>query len=544
MKKCFDAGWRVHFVAGMIASVLHLWLASASAFAQVVREADRVHFLLAVDYPYARAAESLGLDLDGYNMKKAIQDAMRANGFTEGPDGKYTITVLDGRNLSEKLVLEHYRRLKIGENETLVFYYTGHGGFDPEKGHMLAMRNFYKLDKGNEVQQHSRVDRKELLVAMARHHPRAMVVLTDCCSTGGVQFLPGEEVVVPDPAFNKRLKGAGKGEVFRDLFFRGQGVINITAARTGTSATGQREKGGSSFTLALTALLRENRAFFQKDSDQPISWPEAFAPLKTLTELNSLQTRIDPAGGKSYSFHTPEAFALGEPVLKAKGIVPKGGKPPVLEAEATLTNKDASYKKGKDLYYLKNYPVKMLKERAYLISLHSSQFDTFLFVKDRANGKTLAFNHDYGYTSTRSRILFFPPETAEYDVGVSSDDAEATGDFSLVVEESTFENRLAATDAKDTYCLGAFAKRHPIQLKALRSYSIRLESEDTRKLDPFLRIVDEFGNTVAFNDDEDTALGRLNSLVTFRTVSSGTFYIVATSYRPGQTGRYAVFVQD
>ena len=55
---------------------------------------------------------------------------------------------------------------------------------------------------------------------------------------------------------------------------------------------------------------------------------------------------------------------------------------------------------------------------------------------------------------------------------------------------------------------------------------------------------DEFGNTVALNDDEDEAQGRLNSLVTFNTVSAGTYFIVATSYAPGQTGRYGVFIQD
>jgi hypothetical protein len=71
-----------------------------------------------------------------------------------------------------------------------------------------------------------------------------------------------------------------------------------------------------------------------------------------------------------------------------------------------------------------------------------------------------------------------------------------------------------------------------------------LESEDTRVYDPFLRVVDEFGNTIALNDDEDERQGRLNSLVTFRTVSAGTYFVLVTSYSPGQTGRYGVFIQD
>jgi hypothetical protein len=265
--------------------------------------------------------------------------------------------------------------------------------------------------------------------------------------------------------------------------------------------------------------------------------------LTTLTQLESHRILKNKKGGQFADFHTPEAFLLGEPILKAKAAVPAGGKTPVLEKDDSLTRNDPTYKKGNKTFFIKNYPIKMLKDRAYLISLHSSQFDTFLFVKDQS-GKTLAFNDDYGNTTTRSRILFFPLVTGNYNVGVSSFGPGETGEFSLTIQESTYNDALTKTDSKDRYCLGSFAKIHPVHLRALRSYTIRLESEDTDKYDPFLRIIDEFGNTVALNDDEDEAQGRLNSLVTFNTVSAGTYFIVATSFAPRQTGRYGVFIQD
>ena len=45
------------------------------------------------------------------------------------------------------------------------------------------------------------------------------------------------------------------------------------------------------------------------------------------------------------------------------------------------------------------------------------------------------------------------------------------------------------------------------------------------------------------NDDEDTNQQRFNSMISFRTLHGGTYYLVATSYLPAQVGRYAVFIQ-
>ena len=507
-----------------------------SVYAQPPSEASRVHFLLAID-TVDRSSKALGLDLDRDHVKKVIHDSMKALGYPEGPQGRYTDRTLEGNEMTQKMELDHNRRLIVGENVTLVFYYTGHGGFYPEKGHLLAMRNYYNID-GKQWTKYATVDRKELLAAMSRHNPRAIIVLTDCCASTDVPVYSGVRLKAPNPAFKTNLKGQGKGEVFRDLFFRSQGVVNITAAMTGTPARGDRKKGGSHFTVALTNLLRESPQLFDDNGDKLVEWREFFPRLTTLTQIES-----DLRTGRPQDFHTPEAFLLAEPIQKAKGTIPTGGKKPILEKEESLTRTDPTYQKGKQTFFIKSYPVKMQKDRAYLVSLHSSQFDTFLFVKNAA-GKTLAFNDDYGNTTTRSRVLFFPPADDTYQVGVSSYGAGETGDFSLTIQESLFNDALTPQDRKDRYCLGSFAKKHAVHLKALRNYTVQLESEDTDKFDPFLRIVDEFGDTVALNDDEDEAQGRLNSLVTFRTVSSGTYYVVATSFAPGQTGRYGVFVQD
>ncbi len=182
------------------------------ARADEAEEAKHVHFLLAVD-TVTPGTRELGLDLDRDRVLDTIRQAMKSVGYTEGANGRYSIRVLQGKDMTEKNVLDYFRTLNPAPGDTLVFYYTGHGGFYPEKGHLLAMYNQNK--------RRADVDRKELLSAMARHNPRAMIVLTDCCASSDVPIIPGgSKATAPDPKKKVPLQATGKGEVFRDLFFR------------------------------------------------------------------------------------------------------------------------------------------------------------------------------------------------------------------------------------------------------------------------------------------------------------------------------------
>ncbi len=510
-------------------------------------EAAHVYFLLAID-TVTPNAKALGLDLDRDNFAAAIRGAMKSLGYKEGPGGRYSIRILQDGEMSEKMVLDYFRKLKASPQDTLVFYYTGHGGFYPEKGHLLAMRNYYDLKTGRQTK-YAVVDRKELLAAMARHNPRAMIVLTDCCASTQLPLVPGGDKKTP-PDMNRKpvLNGNGQGELLRDLFFKSRGVVNITAARTGTAAEGRRNEGGSHFTVALWKLLKEKPQPFDRDKNGVVEWKEFFPALENLTEQESFHYLKNAKGDylsnrngeKLYTFHTPEAFTLGEPIRKTKGLALAKGKPALLDVDDNLASHDRTYNKGANLHYIKDFPLPMKRDKAYLVSLHSSNFDTFLFVKDTQH-KTLAFNDDYGHTTTRSRVLFYPPADGTYLVGVSSYGPEETGRFSLTVQESTAVDQLTTADRLDRFCLGAHAKVHPVQLAAFRSYTIQLESDD---FDPYLRVEDEYGNTIALNDDEDESQGRLNSMLSLRTYSNGTYYIVATTYQKARTGRYAVFVQE
>jgi hypothetical protein len=83
-------------------------------------------------------------------------------------------------------ILAYYENLQTGPTETLVFYYSGHGGYHLSKGHFLALH-------------WGKLYRSALLAAMKKQQPRLVVVLTDCCANlaGGARpdEPPGAQIV-------------------------------------------------------------------------------------------------------------------------------------------------------------------------------------------------------------------------------------------------------------------------------------------------------------------------------------------------------------
>jgi hypothetical protein len=505
-------------------------------------EAAHVHILVVADTA-AGGARALGLDLDGKNVVQVLRWALQKQGLEEGPTGRYDITLLEGARATEKDIFDYYRHLRLQPNETLVFYFTGHGGFYPDRGHRLNVRNLLQVGRGRFRAYPAEVDRSDLLAAMGRHHPRALIVLTDCCASTDFPTINREIKVVKENDLPEvPLKGDGDGAVLRQLFFNTKGVVNITAARTGTPARGNRAKGGSFFTVALCKLLKEGAATFTPKKEGMVGWDEFFPLLSKLTEKESWVPVGSGQGGRVGMVHTPEAFRLG--------LSPKDDRPvgqvekttsPLPVVEAILGEKDRKTVKGGKTFFYKEYPVHLEKGRAYLFNLHSPHFDTYLYLQD-ADGARVAENDDYGGI-TRSRVLFRPAESGDYTVGVTSFNPQETGRFTLTSYQTKTVGELTAGDPKDRFRTASHFKSYPVHLKAGRSYTVLLESFDTDRLDPELRVEDEYGNTLALNDDEDHST-RLNSIISFRPLFSGTYHIIATTYGPGQTGPFALFVQD
>lgn len=98
------------------------------------------------------------------------------------------------------------------------------------------------------------------------------------------------------------------------------------------------------------------------------------------------------------------------------------------------------------------------------------------------------------------------------------------------------EGKLAEGDDPDKITQGP-SKKHTIQLKMGKLYSLILKSED---FDCFLRLEDSEGNQVAFDDD---SAGNLDSLIRYVPKKDGAFNLIASSLDK-KPGSYLLLIQE
>src|SRR5262249_25881746 len=102
-----------------------------------------------------------------------------------------------------------------------------------------------------------------------------------------------------------------------------------------------------------------------------------------------------------------------------------------------------------------------------------------------------------------------------------------------------YRDKLTDTDPFDAKLTKARQKVYNVPLKEGTLYQIDLLSAD---FDTFLRVEDEKGVERAFNDD--IALDDLNSRLEFSPAVSGTYRIIVTTYRAGDTGQFVLAIQE
>ena len=129
---------------------------------------------------------------DGDNVKAVLESAIKKQQLGD----RYSLDVFTGKQVTPDRIVAHFRDLAVGPHESLVFYYSGHGGLHYTKGHYLALT-------------HGRLYRSDLLAAMASNKPQLTVVLTDCCANWYGGALHGE------PAGTKVVADANKTVAYR-----------------------------------------------------------------------------------------------------------------------------------------------------------------------------------------------------------------------------------------------------------------------------------------------------------------------------------------
>lgn len=257
-------------------------LGSATLAAE--EEASRVRILLVIHTNGEVEGKECGFAVDGQSVREVIETNLKKQRL----ENRYTLDVLTGDDVTAAKVLGYYRTLKTSPDEALVFFYSGHGILNSNHEHVMTMN-------GRSLR------RTELLMSMARHDPRLMVVLSSSCAN-----VPGEAVkndparassaetsnadtssdTSSDDATRSTAPAAvrpGDGTALRHLFFRQQGVVDINAARVAEYGWGHPELGGTFFTVALTQLLGGTVKRLDRNQDDFVEWHEFYAALRSRT---------------------------------------------------------------------------------------------------------------------------------------------------------------------------------------------------------------------------------------------------------------------
>ena len=175
--------------------------------------------------------------------------------------------------LTPSAVLAGISGLKVNSGlDSILFYYSGHGGWDPTKLRMGEEKGHYFAMSGGILH---RSDVRDALLAKV---PYAAFIISDCCSTLA-EVRTATAAITPAA---RRTPAEWKG--FQDLFFRHRGVVDIQAATRGEFGWSDSVNGGL-FSRTLTRLLCEPRSEFHADKeDRLIRWEEEFFPkLKSAT---------------------------------------------------------------------------------------------------------------------------------------------------------------------------------------------------------------------------------------------------------------------
>lgn len=262
--------------------------------------AKQIHALIVFDEKVPGATQ------DGKEVERVLQEAF--NNPKMFPEGELkripaSITILRGADANAAKVLEYYRELGEVGDDTILFYYAGHGAFDA-RGHHLALKD-------------GKLYRDDLRRAMLLKGPRLTVIITDCCAN----YVDGK-IDLP--------KAQLKWKVLYTLLGRHRGLVDITASTPGTFSFGDEAGGIFSRSMChLFCVAPKEVGASEKLKSGYVAWPEFFEYLQKKTKENYAKFReqnAEDADVVQQETLVPFAFALPKWRFGARiNDIPNGG---------------------------------------------------------------------------------------------------------------------------------------------------------------------------------------------------------------------------
>jgi hypothetical protein len=235
-------------------------LSGAEAFAFAQSEPGVIHALLVGDSD-STVGESASDDV--FSLRRALAFA-----FEDHSSRLRLYPPLLGQSVTVSAVETFFKDLKSRPEDTLLFYYSGHGEIRPELGHVL---NFANPDgNGRRI-----LPRSELLGFIKAKNPRLTVLVTDCCSAIRKHLIAPALQAPFAPYVPPKWAVAGC------LLLQHRGVVDITASCPGQAAFPNFTGVGGIFTDRFAALLDRFQLFrLDKNKDGFVDWNEFYPELE------------------------------------------------------------------------------------------------------------------------------------------------------------------------------------------------------------------------------------------------------------------------
>jgi hypothetical protein len=232
----------VRFSTAILAFIIFLAL-DLNTVAQPLVPDHYLHILMVID---TDSTVGKSTKADRENIKASILKPIRDLG-RHGYLGK--VEILEGKEVNKDRILRYFRSLprwskfddrgrRLGgwdTGDTILFYYSGHGGTKGDGQHVLTMT-------------YDNVPRKVVEEEIKRLRPRLSLILTDCCAS-----------FASETTYGKKYGGVTAADLraMRKLFLRGRGIVNINSSEKGKSSYGFDPPVGGLFTNALFTELQE-----------------------------------------------------------------------------------------------------------------------------------------------------------------------------------------------------------------------------------------------------------------------------------------------
>ena len=258
------------------------------------KKGSNLHVILALD-TNADTNGDWGMGADGRNMIHLLQ--LMFPDQLSGTHRLQTVKLIAGNKMKRKDIINVIDSLETQPSDTVMFYYSGHGGwekqayqtvvnvvankqgvaYDFDSGHFLALKS------GN-------VPRDDIKLALSKKPSQLRILITDCCAN-----FPSEEASVKyfsdrsapgffQPSTVPRDERPARFSVDKHisektvdaLFFSSIGWLSSNAAPPGKVTLGGRE-GGIFTNSLINKLLGDAVTFTTNNADSPhVDWRGLF----------------------------------------------------------------------------------------------------------------------------------------------------------------------------------------------------------------------------------------------------------------------------